>query len=68
MLLANLAKSSSLERLIPLERSSVPALSPSKRAITQLIELFNVGVTGKYNTDATYDYLAYLFADLAKVR
>lgn len=68
MLLGNLAKSSSIERLISLERSPVPALSPSKRAITQLIVLFNIGVTGKYNTDATYDYLAYLFADLAKVQ
>lgn len=68
MLLANLAKSSSIERLIGLERSPVPALSPSKRAVTQLIELFNMGATGKYNANATYDYLAYLFVDLAKVR
>ena len=67
MLLANLAKSPSLERLITLSRTTIPFLSPSPRAITQLIELFNVGATRKYNKDATYEYLAYLFADLAKV-
>ena len=68
MLLANLAKSLSLERLITLHRTTVPALSPSPFAITQLLELFNAGPTGNYNKDATYNYLAYLFADLAKVR
>lgn len=67
MLLANLAKSSSMERLIPLERRVVPALSPSTRAIAQLLELYNVGAIGKYNQNANFDYLAYVFADLAKV-
>ena len=67
MLLANLAKSPSLERLVSLRRKTIPALSTSPLAITQLLELFNVGATGKFNKDATYDYLAYLFADLAKV-
>lgn len=67
MLLANLAKSPSLERLITLKRAPVPELSPSPLAVTQLIELFNAGTTGKFNKDATYDYLAYLFGDLAKV-
>ena len=68
MLLANIAKSPSIERLIPLKRSKIPDLSPSQLAITQLIELFNRGANGSYNKHATYDYLAYLFADLAKVR
>ena len=67
MLLANIAKSPSIERLIALKRSKVPDLSPSQLAIAQLIELFNRGANGSYNKDATYDYLAYLFADLAKV-
>lgn len=67
MLLANLSKSSALERLIVLERSKVVELSPSKRAITQLIELFNRGANKGWNKNATYDYLAYMFADLAKV-
>ncbi|KAK0508654.1 hypothetical protein JMJ35_008930 [Cladonia borealis] len=66
MLLANIAKSPSIERLITLKRSKVPDLSPSQLAIAQLIELFNRGANGSYNKDATYDYLAYLFADLAK--
>ena len=66
-LLANIAKSSSLERLISLERSKVPSLSPSPLAVTQLVGLFNRGASKGYNTDTRYDYLAYLFADLAKV-
>lgn len=67
MLLANLAKSPSIERLITLKRPKVPDLSPFPLAITQLTELFNRGANGGYNKDSTYDYLAYLFADLAKV-
>lgn len=67
MLLANLSKSSAIQRLIPLERSRSPELSSSKRAITQLIELFNRGASKGWNRDATFDYLAYVFADLAKV-
>ena len=68
MLLANLAKSPAIERLIGLERSPVPELSPSTRSIAQLIELFNKGANGGWNKDASYDYLSYVFADLAKVR
>ena len=67
MLLANLAKSPSIERLTTLKRAKVLDLSPSPLAVTQLIELFNQGANGGYNKDATYDYLAYVFADLAKV-
>lgn len=65
MLLANLSKSPSLERLVDLKRAKVPALSPSSSALGQLIDLFNLG--SKYNSSATFDYLAYVFADLAKV-
>lgn len=67
MLLANLTKCPALERLIVLERPKVVDLSPSERAITQLIELFNRDASNGWNKDATYDYLAYMFADLAKV-
>ena len=66
MLLANMAKSASIERMINLKRSPVPALSPSAFSIAQLLELYNQGAMGKYKKKATYDYLAYLFADLAK--
>lgn len=65
MLLANLSKSPSLERLLDLKRAKVPALSSSSSALGQLIDLFNLG--SKYNSSATFDYLAYVFADLAKV-
>lgn len=67
MLLANLSKSSSLARLLTLKRALVPALSPSPLALDQLIDLFNLGANGKYNAAANFDYLAYVFADLAKV-
>lgn len=67
MLLANLSKSPSITRLVTLTRTTVPALSPSKLAITQLLELFNKGADGRYNTEANFDYLAWFFGDLAKV-
>lgn len=67
MLLANLSQSPYIERLLKSERSPIPELSPSKRAITQLIELFNRGANKGWNKDATYDHLAYVFADLARV-
>ncbi|CRJ95097.1 hypothetical protein BN1723_020809, partial [Verticillium longisporum] len=34
--------------------------------INQLLDLFVKGAEGTYNKAADYDYLAYLFADLAK--
>ena len=68
MLLANLSKSPSITRIVALTRTNVPALSPSELAITQLLELFNKGAEGGYNTKARFDYLAWLFGDLAKVR
>lgn len=67
MLLANLSKSPSLARLLSLKRTSISALSPSLLAFDQLIDLFNLGANGRYNPAANFDYLAYVFADLAKV-
>lgn len=67
MLLANLSKSPSITRLVTLTRTTVPALSPSQLAITQLLELFNKGAEGGYNTQASFDHLAWFFGDLAKV-
>ncbi|KAF6235096.1 hypothetical protein HO173_006723 [Letharia columbiana] len=66
MLLANLSKSPSITRLVTLTRTTVPALSPSKLAVTQLLELFNKGAEGGYNPEARFDYLAWFFGDLAK--
>lgn len=68
MLVANLSKSPSLSRILTLKRPSIPALGPASLALDQLIDLFNLGADRKYNPTATYDYLAYVFADLAKVR
>ncbi|KAL1965424.1 hypothetical protein VTN77DRAFT_5680 [Rasamsonia byssochlamydoides] len=67
MLLANLAKSDSLKRIITLTRK-VPdsSISSSKRAMDQLMDCFVKGAEGSLNKKADYDYLAYLFADLSK--
>lgn len=67
MLLANMAKSDSISRLQTLRRKAVPALTSSKTALDQLVELFNKGANGGYNAAANYDYLGYVFADMIKV-
>ncbi|KAL8746537.1 MAG: hypothetical protein Q9190_001455 [Brigantiaea leucoxantha] len=66
MLLANLAKSDLLSRLLTLERKPVSSLSESPIALTQLLTLYAKGANKSYNPEASFDYLAYLFADLAK--
>lgn len=66
MLLANLAKWDDLKSILTLERPAPKELSSNNRAIDQLLDLFVKGADGTYNKDADYDYLAYLFADLAK--
>ncbi|KAL8803340.1 MAG: hypothetical protein Q9182_003228 [Xanthomendoza sp. 2 TL-2023] len=67
MLLSNLAKSDSFERLLSLKRSAVPTLtSTATNAFDQLLDLFNRGVSGSYNPNSKFEYLPYLFADLAK--
>lgn len=67
MLLANMAKSDSMERLITLKRPPPADLSKSIFALDQLMDCFVRGAHGAYNKSADFDYLAYLFADLAKV-
>lgn len=66
MLLANLTKYDSLVAIITLERPGPPELHSSNLAIDQLLDLFVKGAEGTYNKDANFDYLSYLFADLAK--
>ena len=68
MLLSNMAKSDSFERLFTLERDAPLGLSKSKTAINQLMDCFVKGAEGAYNSEADFDYLAYLFADLSKVK
>ena len=67
MLLANMAKSDSIECLITLKRDMPLGLSTSNIAIDQLMDCFVKGAQERWNPKASLDYLAYLFADLAKV-
>lgn len=67
MLLANLAKSKKISKLLKLKRSIPKTLSASAFAIDQIMDCFVKGAGGAYNKDADYDYLSYFFADLATV-
>ncbi|KAF2687521.1 DNA-binding protein-like protein HGH1 [Lentithecium fluviatile CBS 122367] len=66
MLLANMAKDDSLQRVLELKRDVPKELSTSRWAIDQLLDCFVKGAEGAYNKHADYDYLSYFFADLAK--
>jgi hypothetical protein len=65
-LLANLAKSDSLDRIFTTKRAAVKDVSTSTVAIDQLMDCFVRGAENKLNPKADYDYLSYLFADLSK--
>jgi hypothetical protein len=67
MLLANMAKDDSMQRVLELKRDVPKDLSSSKWAIDQLLDCFVKGAEGGFNQFADYDYLSYFFADLAKV-
>ncbi|KAI9736261.1 MAG: hypothetical protein M1834_001147 [Cirrosporium novae-zelandiae] len=68
MLLTNLSKSDILlDHLLPLERKDPPkSLSTTNKAMDQLMAVFVKGERGKWNKHSDYDYLAYVFGDLAK--
>ena len=66
MLLANLAKWDSLKNLSTRKQSAPVALGSDEYVLNQLMDLFVKGADGSYNKHADFDYLAYLFADLAK--
>jgi hypothetical protein len=66
MLLANLAKYDELKDILAVERPAPKELASNNRAIDQLLDLFVKGADGTYNKAADFDYLSYLFADLAK--
>lgn len=66
MLLANLTKHSSLSKTIDITQNPPEALSTSTSILDQLMDLFVKGQNHSYNKKATFDYLAYVFADLAK--
>lgn len=66
MLLANLAKWDELKDILTVEKPAPKELASNNRAIDQLLDLFVKGADGTYNKAADFDYLSYLFADLAK--
>jgi hypothetical protein len=66
MLLANLAKWDTLKSLVDSRQRPHADLQSDDRIINQLVDLFVMGSEGSYNKHATFDYLAYLFADLAR--
>jgi hypothetical protein len=66
MLLANMAKDDSMQRVLALKRDIPKQLSKSAWAMDQLMDCFVKGAQGAYNKDADFDYLSYFFADLAK--
>lgn len=66
MLLANLAKSPSLDRLITLQRNIPTGIPTSATAMDQLLDLFVKGSTRALNKTTTFDHLSYLFADLSQ--
>jgi len=66
MLLANLGKEDNIKRLLKLGRSTPEGLQSNDRIIDQLLDLFVKGADGTYNPHADFDYLSYLFADIAK--
>jgi len=66
MLLANMAKDDSLQRILELKRDVPKELSKSVWAMDQLMDCFVKGAEGAYNKHADFDYLSYFFADLAK--
>lgn len=66
MLLANMAKSKDMVKLLNLKRQVPKPLSTSEYAIDQIMDCFVKGADGAYNKEANYDYLSYFFADLSQ--
>ena len=71
MLLTNMAKHDSIpEKMLNLKREKPkPAwnVSDSDKAMDQLMDVFVKGADKKLNKEADFDYLAYFFADVARV-
>ncbi|KAM4060364.1 hypothetical protein HRG_002066 [Hirsutella rhossiliensis] len=66
MLLANLAKWSGFESVLRKRQQPPAELGSDDKVLNQLLDLFVKGQDGSYNKKADFDYLAYVFADLAK--
>jgi hypothetical protein len=68
MLLANMAKSDSIRRVLTLKRA-LPAreVSASENAMDQLMDCFVKGSGKKLNKAAEFDFLSYFFADISRL-
>lgn len=67
MLLANLAKWDAFKNVVlETKQPSPEGLGSDDTVLNQLLDLFVKGQDGAYNKAADFDYLAYVFADLAK--
>jgi Domain of unknown function (DUF383) len=66
MLLSNLAKSPRIEILLGLKVPEVPGLRENN-ALGQLMEVFVLGESKKWNQNANYDFLANVWGDLTRV-
>lgn len=65
-LLANMAKSTALQKLLTVKRRIPENVSTSANAIDQLMDCFVKGAEGGLNKHANFDYLSYFFADLSQ--
>jgi len=66
MLLANLVKWDTLKGILERRQTPPDALGSDPLVMNQLVDLFVKGADRSYNKHSDYDYLAYVFADLAK--
>lgn len=66
MLLANLVKSDDFTSILTRKQPSPKGLESNELVLNQLIDVFVKGADGAYNKHANFDYLSYVFADLAK--
>lgn len=66
MLLANLSKWDGMKGILDKKQKAPEALNSNDLVMNQLLDLFVKGMDGTYNKNANFDYLAYVFADLAK--
>lgn len=66
MLLANIAKWDGFSAIQHRKQEAPSDLGSDDSVLNQLLDLFVKGQKGAYNPKANFDYLAYVFADLAK--
>lgn len=66
MLLANLSKWDGFKTVLQRKQKAPEELGSDESVLNQLMDLFVKGQDGAYNKKASFDYLAYVFADLSK--